>query len=155
MADARSQNKWQSCISPLLFTLQPVFCGDRNLHANIYAAITSELKNEWSHPPPSWMSGRPWGSGTLQLDSNPLLSLAFAICNCVTTAGATETVPLRNRYLKGLQKSKKPTNPSPSSGTALIIPTAAATKLFFEKCSHASVPKAPPTKQACQICARS
>lgn len=59
------------------------------------------------------------------------LSLAFAICNCVTTAGAAETVPLRNHYLKGLQRSKKPTNPSPNSGTALIIPTAAAIKLFL------------------------
>lgn len=60
-----------------------------------------------------------------------LLSIAFALCMCFTTAGATETLPLRNHFFKGLQRSKKPTNPSSSSRTALIIPTAAATKLFL------------------------
>lgn len=56
-----------------------------------------------------------------------LLSVTFTLCMCFTTAGATDTSPSRNHCFKGLQRSKKPTNSSPSSRMALIIPTAAAT----------------------------
>lgn len=67
------------------------------------------------------------GSGTLQLGSKPFCSLSPSLCACFTTAGATDISPSRNHCFKGLKRNKKPTNSSPSSRMALIIPTVAAT----------------------------
>lgn len=56
-----------------------------------------------------------------------LLSVTFTISMCFTTAEATDNLSSRNHCFRGFQKSKKPTNSSPSSRMALMIPTAAAT----------------------------
>lgn len=129
MSDARlTTESLFTSPSPLLLTLQSVFCGDTKRHASIHRAITSGLKNEWGHPPPPSVSWMLQGTGTLQLGSNPFCSLSPSLYVCVLLQLVPQKFyPQENHCFKGLQRSKKPTNPSSSSRMALIIPTAAAT----------------------------